>query len=233
MDSMCVVKTIYALFINTGTVQFISWSDLRETGTIIKALTGGDINQTINMLKKLFVSLMWLKTKYLMEKQKLFGASILIWLEYYSIVFTLPEVRILRDFVRQYFISFRIVFAEAGLNYAQDLFYCYGLWKKFTKKLTSCGFSVSLTSRAHSSVPFDQVIEMFINRACKVIDEFSQITQNEVAIERWQSTHHLLPALREHMNKNIRKNTYSSSKYLQNINIPKNDNDAATSAVVS
>lgn len=106
-------------------------------------------------------------------------------------------------------------------------------WKKFTKKLTSCGFSVSLTSRAHSSVPFDQVIEMFINRYYKVIDGFSQITQNEVAIERWESTNHLLAALREHMNKNIRKNTYSSSKYLQNINIPKNDNDAATNAVVS
>ena len=74
---------------------------------------------------------------------------------------------------------------------------------------------------------------MFINRYCKVIDGFSQITQNEVAIERWESTNHLLAALREHMNKNIRKNTYSSSKYLQNINIPKNDNDAATSAVVS
>ena len=54
---MCMVKTIYALFINTGTIQFISWSDLRETGTITKALTGGDINQTIKMLKKLFVSL--------------------------------------------------------------------------------------------------------------------------------------------------------------------------------
>ena len=36
---------------------------------------------------------------------------ILIWLEYYSTVFTLPEVRILRDFVIQYFISFRIFLA--------------------------------------------------------------------------------------------------------------------------
>ena len=82
-------------------------------------------------------------------------------------------------------------------------------------------------------MPFDQVIEMFIIRSWKAIDGFSHISQNEVAIERWKRTHHLLAALREHLNKKIRKKTYSSSKYLQNIDIWKNDNDAATSEVVS
>ena len=42
-----------------------------QGGTVIKALKGADINQSTEMLKKRSESLMKIKIKYLIEKQKL------------------------------------------------------------------------------------------------------------------------------------------------------------------
>ena len=52
------------------------------------------------------------------------------------------------------------------------------------KYLEQGGFSESLTVKPHSGIPFDQVIEMTINRWCKNVGGLSGNTQNPGAMER-------------------------------------------------
>ena len=73
--------------------------------------------------------------------------------------------------------------------------------------LQNGGFSGSQSGRPHSRIPFDQVIEMIINRSCKQTGGLSCKTQNLGAMERWTRTNHLMVALREHMNNKLRKET--------------------------
>ena len=67
------------------------------------------------------------------------------------------------------------------------------------------GFSDSLTGRPHSRIPFDQVIEMTIDKSCKDVDGISGDTENPGATQRWTISHHHIVALREHQNKKIKK----------------------------
>ena len=71
------------------------------------------------------------------------------------------------------------------------------------KYLEQGNYSGSLTGKRHSGVPFDQVIEITSNRLCKDIGGL------------WGNTkflcegkvHHCIVALREHLNKKIKKKT--------------------------
>ena len=73
------------------------------------------------------------------------------------------------------------------------------------KYLEQGGFSGSLTGKPHSRIPFDQVIEMTINRSCKDVGGLSRNTQNPGATERWTKIHNHVVALRERLNKKIKK----------------------------
>ena len=142
------------------------------------------------------------------------------WREFCWIVSTLSEVGICLN----------------RLKYARDLsFYFVQMrsLKKFNveafKYFHDSGFSGSLTGRAHSSILYDQVIDQVIwssnwSSNWWTFTDYS----NDGGIEWWARTHHLLAALlSEHMNKKLRKKTYSSSRYLQNVTIQKSHNDAA------
>ena len=76
--------------------------------------------------------------------------------------------------------------------------------------LEDSGFSGSLSCKPHSRIPFDQIIEMMINRSSKDIGGLSGNTQNRGATERWTRIQHLMVAMREHLNKKIRKNVNES-----------------------
>ena len=73
--------------------------------------------------------------------------------------------------------------------------------------LQNGGFSGSLTGKPHSRIPFDQVIEMTINRSCKDVGGLSGKTQNTGASQRWAKINHHIVALREYHNQRIRKKT--------------------------
>ena len=62
------------------------------------------------------------------------------------------------------------------------------------KYLKDGGFSGSLTGLPHSRIPFDQIIEMTIDRSCKDIGGLTQNTNNPGATERWTRTNHLMVA---------------------------------------
>ena len=53
---------------------------------------------------------------------------------------------------------------------------------------------------------------MTINRSNKDTGGLAQKTHNRGATERWARTHHLMVAMREHMNTKIRKKTKKGSK---------------------
>ena len=86
------------------------------------------------------------------------------------------------------------------------------------------GFSGSLTGLPHSRIPFDQIIEMTINRSCKDIGGLSQNTDNPGATERWTRTNHLMVGLREHLNKKIRRQSKTSKKELGVAKIKRDEN---------
>ena len=75
------------------------------------------------------------------------------------------------------------------------------------KYLEQSGFSCSLTGKPHSTIRFDQMIEITINRSCKRVGGLSRNTQNPGATERWTKVHHHIFALREHLNQRLRKRT--------------------------
>ena len=90
--------------------------------------------------------------------------------------------------------------------------------------LNDGGFSGSLTGLPHSRIPFDQIIEMTINRSCKDIGGLSQTTSNAGATERWTRTNHLMVALREHLNKKVRRQSKFSNRELGKPKIKRDEN---------
>ena len=62
--------------------------------------------------------------------------------------------------------------------------------------LKNGGFTGSLTGRKHSRIPFDQVIEMTINRSCKDVGGLSRNTENPGATERWTRINDHMVSLR-------------------------------------
>ena len=116
-------------------------------------------------------------------------------------------------------------------KYARDLSYYYihmGSLKSTNPEayeyLKEGGFSGSLSGLPHSRIPFDQIIEMTINRSCKDIGGLSQNTNNPGATERWTRTNHLMVALREHLNKKIRKQSKSTCRELSKTKIKRDEN---------
>ena len=75
------------------------------------------------------------------------------------------------------------------------------------KYLEQSGFSCSLTGKPHSTIRFDQMIEITINRSCKRVGGLSRNTQNPGATERWRKVHHQVFALREYLNQRLTKRT--------------------------
>ena len=82
-------------------------------------------------------------------------------------------------------------------NYARNLSYYYVHMRPLKeenaaayKYLEEGGFSGSLTGRPRSRIPFDQVIEMNINKSCKDVGGLSGNTENPGAIKRWARIHH-------------------------------------------
>ena len=73
------------------------------------------------------------------------------------------------------------------------------------KYLQQGGFSGSLTGKLHSRIPFDQVIEMTINRLRKNVGGLSESTLNSGVAERWTKIHRHIVAPREHFNKKMLK----------------------------
>ena len=65
---------------------------------------------------------------------------------------------------------------------------------------------------------------MTINRSCKDIGGLSQNTNNPGATERWTRTNHLMVALREHLNKKIRKQSKSTCRELIKTKIKRDEN---------
>ena len=97
-------------------------------------------------------------------------------------------------------------------NYARNLSYYYVHIQALEeeniaayKYLEQGGFSSSLTGKPHSRVPYDQVIEMTISRSCKDVGGPSGNTQNLGATERWTKIYHHIVALREYLNKKIKR----------------------------
>ena len=97
-------------------------------------------------------------------------------------------------------------------NYARNLSYYYVHMRALKEEnsaafeyLKNGGFSGSLTGRTHSRIPFDQVIEMTINRSCKDVGGLSRSTENPGATERWTRIHHHIVALRDYLNKKTHK----------------------------
>ena len=93
------------------------------------------------------------------------------------------------------------------------------------KYLEEGGFSGSLTGLPHSRIPFDQIIEMTINRSCKDIGGLKQSTNNPGATERWTRTNHLMVALREHLNRKVRRQAKVSNKELGAAKIKRDENN--------
>ena len=67
------------------------------------------------------------------------------------------------------------------------------------------GFTGSLTGKAHSKIPMDQIIETTINRWSKEVGSLSGKTENKGESERWIRVNHFMSALKEHQHKKIRK----------------------------
>ena len=106
-------------------------------------------------------------------------------------------------------------------NYARDLSFYYNHMCSLEienpvayEYLQEGGFSGSLTGLPHSRIPFDQIIEMTINRSCKDIGGLSQSTNDPGTTERWTRTNHFMVALREHLNDKIRGQSTLTSREL-------------------
>ena len=115
-------------------------------------------------------------------------------------------------------------------KYARDLSFYYNHMCSLKTEnpaayayLNDGGFSGSLTGLPHSRIPFDQIIEMTINRSCKDIGGLSQTTSNAGATERWTRTNHLMVALREHLNKKVRRQSKFSNRELGKAKIKRDE----------
>ena len=115
-------------------------------------------------------------------------------------------------------------------NYARDLSFYYNHMCSLElenptayKYLQEGGFSGSLTGLPHSKIPFDQIIEMTINRSCKDIGGLSQSTNDPGTTERWTRNNHLMVALREHQNQKIRRHSRSTSRELGTAKIKRDE----------
>ena len=73
--------------------------------------------------------------------------------------------------------------------------------------LQKSGFCGSLSGRAHTMIPINQMIEMTINRSSKETGGLSGKSENVGATERRGRIHHHMVAMRERLNKKIKKNT--------------------------
>ena len=103
-------------------------------------------------------------------------------------------------------------FSHNRHNYARNLsyFYCH-MCKLETENeeafmyMLKGGFTGSLTGKAHTKIPMDQIIETTINRWSKEVGGLSGITENDGASERWIRINHFMSALKEHQHRKIRK----------------------------
>lgn len=66
---LCMIQTIYSRFKYAGIVELLSAARLWGKWSIIKALKGGDTNETIYLYKFLFEALLWCKVEYLRSTQ--------------------------------------------------------------------------------------------------------------------------------------------------------------------
>ena len=62
---ICMLRTIYSFYQNSGLVQILSTAGLGGLGTIKKALKGGDVNEAIRLHKKLFEAILRTKISYI------------------------------------------------------------------------------------------------------------------------------------------------------------------------
>ena len=62
---ICMLRTIYSLFSKVGFTQVLSAAGLGGLGTVKKSLKGGNVNEGINLHKKLFEAIMRSKIDYL------------------------------------------------------------------------------------------------------------------------------------------------------------------------
>ena len=73
------------------------------------------------------------------------------------------------------------------------------------KYLEDGRFPGSLSKSLHCNIPIDQIIEMTINRFSKSTGGIGGKTEDDGASEKWIRLNHYLSALKEHMNKKLRK----------------------------
>ena len=97
-------------------------------------------------------------------------------------------------------------------NYARNLSYYYAQMTALPFSnaqahghLKNGGFSGSLTGTPQTKIPYDQIIETTTNRQCKDVSGIGGNTDNLGATDCWARNSHLIAALRERMNKKIRK----------------------------
>ena len=132
------------------------------------------------------------------------------------------------DFLRFSSICFRL----NRQSYSQILSYYYDHVQPLEeeniagyKYLKQGSFSSSLTGKPHSRIPFDQVRQMKINRSWKDVGGLSGNTQNPGATERWTKIHHHIVALREHLNKKIKKKAKERHVELSTTRIEREEED--------
>ena len=73
------------------------------------------------------------------------------------------------------------------------------------KYLEEGGFSGSLTGIPHSRIPMDQFIEVTVNRFSKETWGLIRITENTGASERWMRINHYMCALKECLDRKIKR----------------------------
>ena len=246
---LCMIRTIYSQFKNSGIVEVLSSAGLGGEGTIQKYLKGGDTKQAIYLYKLLYEALM----RYKIEHFKRTDPGCLpapIILE--EVVDTVVDDMIERGYIKTLpklegpmaqwmdcllemitILLNMLHFQRSGnwlgvletiheflpycfrlnrKNYARNLsyYYCHMLQLQYTNHeaynhLLQGGFTGSLTGKAHSRIPMDQIMETTINRWSKEVGGISGKTENEGATERWIRINHFMSALKEHQRKKTRK----------------------------
>ena len=73
--------------------------------------------------------------------------------------------------------------------------------------LLNGGFTGSLSGSNHSNIPCDQLIETTINRFSKSVDGILGKTEDVGACEKWVRLNQYMCALKEHLDKKVRRNT--------------------------
>ena len=117
-------------------------------------------------------------------------------------------------------------------SYSQNLSYYYDHIQTLEEENIACykyleqgSFSSSLTGKPHSRIHFYQVRQTKINRSCKNVGGLSGNIQNPGAPERWTKIHHHIVALREHLNKKIKKNAKERHVELSTTRIERDEED--------